>query len=101
MCLVSGNPPIITVSPQNHTVLITSDNPHRVTFKCHTAKRAHHTWITIVQGNQTIVKSKENKHNTAFHYNVSVSNNGTQVYCEATNGSGMTRSEIATLTILG
>ena len=89
------------MGPQNFTVLITDDSPGRVEFSCVTEERADHQWITIVQGKLNTHKNPLNKTHSVYHVNINPSHNGTQVYCEATNGSGTVQSQIATITILG
>ena len=89
------------MGPQNLTVLIENDNPGKVEFSCVTEEGADHKWITIVQGKHNNRKTPLNKTHSVCHVNINLSHNGTQVYCEATNGSGTVRSQIATLTILG
>lgn len=97
----SGNLPIITKGPQNLTVLITNEDPSQVQFRCKTAEKADHKWITVTQDKQSIGKTSINTSRSTYNIDIKLSNNGTQVYCEATNGSGTVRSEIVTLTILG
>ena len=93
---------MIIMGPQNFTVLITTDDPGRIEFSCVTEERADHKWITVVQGKQNTHKNPSNKTHPIFHINIkNLSRNGIQVYCEATNGSGTVRSQIATITILG
>ena len=89
------------MGPQNFTVLITDDSPGRVEFSCVTQERADHQWITMMQGKQNDRKNPSNKTHSICHVHINLSHNGTQVYCEVTNGSGTVRSQIATLTILG
>ena len=93
-----GNPPVITMDPQNVTVLITSDDPE---FRCETAERADYKWFTVVKDEQNIAKEVMNETISVYRINIDLSRNGTQVFCEVTNGSGTVRSEIATVTILG
>ena len=89
------------MGPQNFTVLITNDDPGRVEFSCMTEERADHKWYTIVQGKEMAHKNPSNKTSSTYRININLSHNGTQVYCEATNGSGTVQSQIATVTILG
>ena len=96
-----GNLPVITMDTQSVTFLITNDNPDKITFRCKTAERADYKWITVMQDEQKIVKEVMNKTNSVYHINADLSHNGTQIFCEVTNGSGTVRSEVATITILG
>ena len=96
--MTSGNLPIIVMSPQNLTVLITSDDPGKVQLRCVTEERADHQWF---KDGTKAGHVRIDKMNSSYHVDINLSHNGTQVYCEASNGSGMVQSEIATLTILG
>ena len=93
--------PVITLGPQNLTVLITNEEPGRVQFRCETAERADHKWIFVTQDNLRTSNIANNTSTSNYTIDIKLSNNGTQFYCEASNGSGTIRSEIATLTILG
>ena len=96
--LYLGNPPVIVMGPQNLTVLITSDNSSKVEFSCMTEGRADHHWF---RNGENVSHTRTDKKHSVYHVNIIPSHNGTQVYCEARNGSGIVRSGIATLTILG
>jgi len=66
-----------------------------------TEETADYKWTTIKQGKQRNHGPHSNRTSSVHRVNINLSNNGTQVYCEATNGSGTARSQIATLTVLG
>ena len=93
-----GNLPVITMGPQNLTVLIRSDDPGKVEFSCVTEERADHYWF---RDGRNVRQSRTDGMSSTYRANIRASNNGTQVYCEARNGSGIVRSDVANLTILG
>ena len=86
------------MGPQNLTVLIESDDPGKVEFSCVTEERAQHYWF---KDGKHVRHHQIDEMTSTYRVNIRPSNNGTQVYCEASNGSGIVRSDIATLTILG
>ena len=86
------------MGPQNLTAVITSDNPGKVKFSCMTEERADHYWF---RDGKIVSHAQTDKKHSMYHVDTAPSHNGTQVYCEASNGSGIVRSDIASLTILG
>ena len=93
-----GNLPVITMGPQNLTVLIESDDSDKAEFSCVTEETADHYWF---RDGKHVRHHQMEEMTSIYRINRRPSNNGTQVYCEASNGSGIVRSDIATLTILG
>lgn len=67
-------------------------------FSCTTKEGADYQWF---KNGKKAGNVHTNKTNSTHHVNINLSNNGTQVYCEATNGSGTVQSEIASLIVLG
>ena len=99
--LCPGNLPVIIMGPQNMTVLITNGNPGKVEFSCATEETADHKWTIIKPGKHNVHRTQLNRSSSVHHVSINMSNNGTQLYCEATNGSGTMQSQTATLTVLG
>ena len=83
------------------TVLITNGSLGKAEFSCVTEETASHRWTTIKQGTHNAHKTHPNRTSSVHRVNINLLNNGTQVYCEATNGSGTVQSQTATLTVLG
>ena len=63
-----------------------------------TEGKADHHWFRDGKSDSRI---RTDKMHSKYNLDIIPSHNGTQVYCEASNGSGIVRSDIATLTTLG
>ena len=79
-CALSlGNLPVITMGPQNLTVLIESDDPGKIEFSCMSEETADHYWF---RDGKHVRHIQTDKITSTYRVNIRPSNNAAQVYCE-------------------
>jgi len=97
-----GNLPQILKNPTNITILSNETDLGEVSFECITTNQSIHTWLVIAPNKDPIYyKNPGLTAASSQLLNLTLTMNGTSVYCKATNASGSVTSTVAILTILG
>ena len=96
-----GNFPEIIKDPQDKTILIDRSKPGRAEFLCETTEESTHKWTVATPGQSIFSRITKDKTLSSQRVSINITNNNTEIYCEASNGSGTVRSESAFLTVLG